>query len=242
MSENWENLLERINYYLRLKHIPIAVKLLRNIEDVPKEARILKSTYTFCQFNAFSRLYERIVVTTKDNLMCPWARYGFGFDILPATYRIVIARTDEDINKFFDNLPRIQQGKIQAIVQSPLNKYDRLFDSPPSLVLVTVNPAQMMRLLNSFVWLNGERVESRNAAHCGICNEAVVAPYLSNKVHVAFPCYGGRTFGQYADDELILAIPGNLFNDHLITALKNTHDFFPYPIRQRVVSQETFMF
>ncbi|HSR13511.1 MAG TPA: DUF169 domain-containing protein, partial [Thermodesulfobacteriota bacterium] len=98
--------------------------------------------------------------------------------------------------------PTIPGNKGKAVAVAPLK--DLRFD--PELVLFYGTPAQMIIAVNALQWKDYEAM----TFHCvgeGACSDLFARCYLDGKPQVSLPCYGERTYGHVAEDELAMALP-----------------------------------
>jgi uncharacterized protein (DUF169 family) len=105
----------------------------------------------------------------------------------------------EEIN----SMTRIANREYEALLLMPLSKSPEV----PDTILLYGNPAQIMRLVQAYSYVSGERV----AGHFGgkvECDEYLIAPFKTGKPRVAIPGMGDRIFSMTQDDEMVFALPG----------------------------------
>ena len=102
-------------------------------------------------------------------------------------------------------LIRLENEECQAIALAPLQK--GLFD--PDTVAIFGNPAQVMRLIQSFVFMETTRI-SGNFGGKVECTEYLIAPFKTGLPRIAIPGMGDRIFSMTQDDEMVFSIPGQL--------------------------------
>ncbi|MFH1117670.1 MAG: DUF169 domain-containing protein, partial [Pseudomonadota bacterium] len=97
----------------------------------------------------------------------------------------------------------LENGSYSGIVLAPAAK--DLFE--PDTVAVYGNPAQIMRLIQGWTYLDGQRV-SGNFGGKVECTEYLIAAFKSGAPRVAIPGNGDRIFSMTQDDEMVFSLPG----------------------------------
>ena len=103
-------------------------------------------------------------------------------------------------------MSRFENGEIEAIVLAPLEKAS----FKPDTVVVYGNPAQMMRLVQAWSYMRGERVSGEFGGKVE-CDEYLIAPFKKQSARVVIPGNGERIFAATQDDEMAFAVPGKYF-------------------------------
>jgi len=211
---------------LRLKTEPVAVKFLKDRKDLPEKTRrpseAMGKRITICQAVTLARVYRWTVGLTKEDLICVPAMIMFGFTKTSAQVstlgklfcQVTFSKTPEAGVGEVETMSRLETGEYDAIALTPLQKCS--FD--PDTVAVYCNPAQVMRLVQAWVYETGKRV-SGNFGGKVECTEYLIAPHKAGEARVAIPGNGDRIFSMTQDDELVFTIPGNRV-EALIDGLK----------------------
>jgi uncharacterized protein (DUF169 family) len=76
---DYEGIQERLIRLLRLRTTPVAVKLLKKMDDIPAVIERPKIRLTICQLVALSRIHERILVGGIEEIICSYAQTVLGF-------------------------------------------------------------------------------------------------------------------------------------------------------------------
>lgn len=228
MAGNFKETAEFISNDLRLKTLPVAARFLKDKTAFPQKTRqpsvALKKRVTICMGVTMARIYGWTVGLTREDLICVPAMIVFGFTDAP-DQPATLARLFCDIN--FASSPakaahetgsmlRLANREYEALLLMPLAKCE---DNPDTILLYG-NPAQIMRLVQAYSYISGERV----AGHFGgkvECDEYLIAPFKTGKPRVAIPGMGDRIFSMTQDDEMVFALPG-LALEPLIQGLKES--------------------
>jgi uncharacterized protein (DUF169 family) len=219
---------------LRLRTLPVGVKILGKKENLPGNCEIPDQPFTFCQFVTLARVYGRTLGVTSENLVCGIAKGCLGFadfpQDLPQRFAIVRTSTAETFEKILKTGLRLEPGKTKAVLVAPLEE----ITLDPDVVLLFGDGAKMTRLIYSATYETGERLNINTAAECGTCGEGVAAAFVKDKPTVSFPCYGTRRFALAEDNELIFSFPYR-YSREILRALNITQKGgFKYPILRQI--------
>lgn len=221
----WKQLDEMLNKYLRLASFPIAIKLLKDNEELNQINYLKrpKKKLALCQIFSYSRYYGWTMGLTKEDNICPLAEIAMGFEqpykwFLDGEFFLQrYNKTPEGAKKTSNSIPRIPYGKFSAIVSGALHRID--YD--PDFILIYGNSAQIMRIIQSSLWKEGGRMTISTFGDA-VCADTISNVFLTGKVQVAIPCLGDRRFGLAKDSDLIASIPlGEI--DSVKEGLEGTH-------------------
>ncbi|AEE15202.1 protein of unknown function DUF169 [Thermodesulfobium narugense DSM 14796] len=115
----------------RFMHLPVAVKFIFKDEELQDFKKDVKDYYvpnkplTFCQAEIGPRMKGITVLQEKESLGCSNAAYVFGwkgFDEAEVKSHLKYVRDMKQAEKFLLSKPRLEEGKLRAIVVSPLAK------------------------------------------------------------------------------------------------------------------------
>jgi len=217
-TNNWEKKIRRLELLMRLKSFPVAFKMLEKKEELDKIKfiRRLNHKVTLCQLINLVRNFDWTVGADMDDFFSPMCPSIIGMTDLPDIYKdgtfrsIVWTKTREDGKKYEDSIQRIPPGKYQAVVMAPLvyNPFE------PDIVLIYANPAQMILLINSLQFENYEVMKFFCVGESS-CSDAIARCYLTQKPSLTIPCYGERRYGHAQDEDMVMAIPGDMMEKAL---------------------------
>jgi len=206
---------EFLNASLRLKTFPIGVKFLSSADGFPEKARqpaeFLGKRITICQAVTLARVYGWTVGLTKKDLICVPAMIAFGFTRAadqPATLSklfcdVSFEPTVEAAKVETASMNYLETGAYPAIALAPLEK--ELFE--PDTVAVYGNPAQIMRMIQGWTYVEGHRVAGNFGGKVE-CTEYLIAAFKTAAPRVAIPGNGDRIFSMTQDDEMVFSLPG----------------------------------
>ena len=177
---------------LRLQTYPIAVKMLKREQDVPKGAqRPLKDLgyhLSTCQMFAMSRRQGMSLAQLKEDMWCVEPVIGFGMGE-PPDYFLEghnrypgSARTLEAGRTWARAFPRFEVGRYAGIASAPAKSAS--FE--PDMVMVYCDPSQLTQLLITKNWMDGLDVESKLSGHAA-CVYAVVPTVQTGEWKITSP-------------------------------------------------------
>ena len=240
----WEHLDTQINKYLRLATFPVAVKLFKDSEKL-KEIKFLKKPtkdIILCQLFSYSRYYGWTIGCSGEDNICPLADIALGFKEAHGLFKegaFFIGRyneTKDAAKTTAASIPRLPSNEYKAIVSGALGR----IDFEPDLILIWGNSAQMMRIIQGYLWKRGGRV-SMSTFCDGVCADTITNTLLTQDLQIAFPCLGDRRFGIATDSDLIAAIPFKLINE-ILYGIEKTHKAGTrYPIPYQISPPKFFV-
>ena len=119
--------------------------------------------------------------------------------------------------------PRVPVAEAVALAPLAKEKFE------PEVLLFYGNPAQMMMLLCGLQKEKYERFPFFFIGE-GACADSLGECYRTHKPQLSIPCYGERSMGQVADDEISLALPPGEIPRAISGLKKLAKVGFKYPI------------
>ncbi|MFX0019319.1 MAG: DUF169 domain-containing protein [Promethearchaeota archaeon] len=241
---NFKELSNELNQYLRLSTFLVGVKLLENSDEL-NNIRFLKKPekkVAVCQIFSYARYYGWTMGCTKEDNLCPLAGISLGLEEAYELFEegaFFVGRyneTKEAAKKTTNSMPRMPFGKFSAIVAGALHR----IDFTPDLILLWGNSAQIMRIIQGYLWKKGGRV-SMSTFCDGVCADTISNAIITKDLQIAFPCLGDRRFSMALDSDLIASIPIGII-DNIIEGLEKTHKAGTrYPIPFQLSTPEYFV-
>ncbi|MFO7963636.1 MAG: DUF169 domain-containing protein [Desulfobacterales bacterium] len=229
----WKEIGRTLKDMLRLRTDPIGYKKYEDAESLDKLAHVFRFNhpYTFCQAIFAARVMGQIVGVTQDKkLLLRCSQFHGLHDATEEEIRAeakMLSKTwvgtPEEAVAQLKDCPRIPAG--EGVALSPLTRME--FD--PDVVLIYGNPAQIMFVMNGIQKEAHQRFRFYFVGE-GSCSDHLSQCYISNEPAFTVPCYGERSLGQVADDEVVIALPPNEV-EKSISGMKKLAKFgFRYPI------------
>ena len=207
--EKWTELGKELEQLLKLRTPSLGVKLLKRVEDAPKDIEPLPYTCAVCQATGTARYYNKpVLITKKEAWACQVGGAALGFwdpedDFKTGERNAGMWAVDAKATAKLVEGDAIKGGTFSAAVTAPLAK----MPVEPDVVLVYGNPAQILRLVYGTIWLGGDRVKLITNGHGSACRETIAAPYLHNELRLAITDIGERKFGLAYDYEMVAGLP-----------------------------------
>jgi len=204
-------IVDGLNRYLRLRSIPIGMKLYETVEAmeaIPKIRRP-RAKHTTDQIVAQARQLGWTVGITMDDLV--GAQCGAVIGLSPQNDEWLSGKrmagvwfkTQEDASLHQHAMDVVPHGRFRAMAVSPLTT-GRL--DPPDICLIYGTPGQMIFFINGLQW-SGYRKMSFTSVGESACADSWGKALKTGEPALTIPCYAERRYGGVADDELLMAIP-----------------------------------
>ena len=124
------------------------------------------------------------------------------------------------------SLKTLKSGQCEAVIYSPL-EWTKV---EPDVVLIYLNPAQLMRCLHGSTWHTGKPIASVFSGRVASCTEGVLGAFLDQIPKVVVPGNGDRVWAATQDHEMVYALPASHL-EALVKGLAKTHEKgIRYPI------------
>lgn len=230
---------ERIEALIRPATFPLAVKVIKDETEIKPEykrpSRDMGLQNFVCQNFKMARSYGWTIAVTEEDINCKLVRNVYGWDTLTDEEKKwaeefvvgLYSRDSATASKFEKHLYSLDD-EIKGLIISPLARTKVVPDS----VLVYCMPAQAMRFVQGYLFMEGGVLEFSAAGRVGSCYEGVVKTIKTNKPQYVTLGNGDRIWGGAHDHEVMFACPREKF-DILMEGLEKTHTAgLRYPIPQ----------
>ena len=227
--EKWISLGEKLRNLVNPSTFPVAVKFLEREEEIPQKAkrplRGLGVKMAPCQGSAMVRRYGWTVAFTREDQGCAIAAYTYGWErainkdgVIHFFTQMNYASNEKAAAEVLAGFKTLELDNDLIVVYSPLERTK----VDPDVVLIYVNPAQMMRLIHGATHRTGKPIESSFSGRAASCTEGVIGAYLDNAFKVVVPGNGDRVWAGCQDHEMVMAVPGAKLPE-LVEGLEKTH-------------------
>ena len=239
---DFKDIVNSLNQFLRIRTMPIGMKLFEAIEEM----------------EAIERIRRPNAIHTTDQIVGMAARNGWTVgitaeDLVGAQCKTVIglsARDEEWLSGdrmsgvwYADHenasahqhaMDVVPFGKYQAMAVSPLVS-GRL--SPPDICLIYATPAQMILFINGLQWTGYKKLEWGCVGESS-CADSWGRALSTGEPSLSIPCFAERRYGGVMEDELLMAIPPT-YLPKVIEGLKQlSANGLRYPIAQYGVNND----
>lgn len=227
MTELTTLLNDSISKYIRPITFPVAIKLLKEGEELPPRTKVPTRDFgypiAFCQAMTIARKYGWAVALYQQDQACPIAQVILGYKEEPdfikggSLVNPLYVGNDEAAVLTQSTTPKMPVADTSCILLCPLH----LASFEPDAVVCYGNSAQITRFVQGALYNVGGYIESRFAGR-GACGGEVVVPIANGKCNVIIPGGGERIFAITDDNELAFAMPASKFQD-VAEGLAATH-------------------
>jgi len=208
------DLSERLTNLLRLRTLPVGLKLFEDVEEMakipglrrPKEGR----RFSTCQLVTQARVAGLTLGIQHENVL-PNSNCGGVIGLNKPSEEYLSGRKMEGV--WFANLeasrahqeqmPRVPAGRYHGLAISPL-RMGRL--DPPDICMFYATPGQMILFINGLQRNTYQRYDFSITGESA-CADSWGHALATRKVSLSIPCYAERRYGGVADDELLMALP-----------------------------------
>ena len=213
-----KDMAERATALLRLRTLPVGMKLFENLDDMNAVPRLRRPKagvrHTMCQLVTQSRVAGLTLGITAENLQSESNCGGVPGLCQPSPQYLSGERF---VGVWFENqdaarehqaqMPRVPSGRYNGLVISPL-RTARL--DPPDIVLFYGTPGQMILFVNGLQWKQYRRYDFTITGETA-CADSWGRALATRETSLSIPCFAERRYGGVADDELLMALPPEEF-------------------------------
>jgi uncharacterized protein (DUF169 family) len=228
---------QKIEAFLRPASFPLAIKLIRTEEEIPPGAKRPAADFRHqnfvCQNFKIARNYGWTLAVTEKDCNCKIARTVYGWDPLtPEVQQFAVQFTvglySKDAatsNKWTDTLYTLKEN-YAGIVVSPLARTKVV----PDVIQIYGLPAQIMRLVQGYLYVEGGTMQFTSSGRAGSCHEGVIKTIQLDLPQVVLLGNGDRVWGGAEDAEIMFSSPRSKLG-LLVEGLEATHQAgLRYPI------------
>lgn len=235
--QQWTNMGQKLRELVNPSTMPVAVKIMKEEDQIPAKARRPLRDFGVkmapCQGAAIARRYGWTVAFTHEDVGCAIASHSYGWERVTDKQgasnfftQMNYALHDKAANEIFDSFRLLELGNELIVVYSPLERTK----VEPDIVLIYVNPAQMMRLIHGATYHTGKPLTCSFSGRAASCTEGVIGAYLDEDAKVVVPGNGDRVWATCQDHEMVMAINAIRLPE-LLEGLEKTHNMgVRYPI------------
>ena len=212
--EKYHKMGEIMDRFLRPNTFPLAYKFIKDESEIPEKAlrplQNYKTRLLICQCLHLSKTTGRTHALTLEDNYCLEGSVANGWVDKPpymrdgtAIYPRLIPN-QEVATKFECDKPFIPAGKgYIGVVISPLawTKVE------PDLILMSLNPARLNRVIEGICDQSGERIVAENSGRGGLCCWGLAPAMNTGKPTYVVPTFGEYRFTGDSDDDLWMVLP-----------------------------------
>jgi len=216
-AKNLQVLADKLIQLLRIRTLPIGMKLFEDAEEM-KQIKGLRTptqdfNFTMCQLVTQSRAAGFTLGIQHENVR-PNSNCG-GIVGLNAPGESYLSGEQMD-GVWFENREASREHQAQMVRVEP--KYQGLCTSPlrsgrldpPDIVLFYATPGQTILFVNGLQWKRYKRYDMTITGESA-CSDSWGRALATKETSISIPCYAERRYGGVSDDEMLLAMPPDEF-------------------------------
>lgn len=200
---------------LQTKGSPVAVKLVKSPDEIPEGYSKISTNKRHCEYVQDARLEGLEGYAGAEEHLCKGGAGVMGITAIPEP-----VATGKMYHKL-GNYQTLEASKetVNSIPKSDENYYASLY-SPletakfePDVIILVVNPKQALKISQALLNKKGGRLSSDYSGIQSVCADAVVAVKQRGISNMTLGCNGSRKYAEIGEDEVIIGIPANQFNE-----------------------------
>jgi uncharacterized protein (DUF169 family) len=140
----------------------------------------------------------------------------------------------EDSGRFKDVDTAREAVEQMAAIQPPSMKHVFFFhsnfedaDIEPDVVVLDVRPVELTKIIQSFQFMTGKRIQASMGALRGVPSDLIARPYLNQEINVSTYCLGARILAGFEGDRLGIGIPYPQF-DLVVSGMEQSQTGYPF--------------
>ncbi|SVA07022.1 uncharacterized protein METZ01_LOCUS59876 [marine metagenome] len=223
-----------LNKLLKLRTIPIGMKMFESIEEMESIPKIRRpsAVHTTDQIVGQACRNGWTVGITVEDLVGPQCSTVIGLSPrddkwLSGDRMAGVWFSDlEGASDHQNSMDVVEHGKYLAMAVSPLTS-GRL--NPPDICLIYATPAQMILFINGLQWTGYKKLDWGCVGESA-CADSWGRALSTGEPSLSIPCFAERRYGGVMEDELLMAIPPH-FLPKIIDGLEHlSKNGLRYPI------------
>ncbi|MEM8769060.1 MAG: DUF169 domain-containing protein [Pseudomonadota bacterium] len=208
---DYGELVAGLNQYLRLRTMPIGMKLFETAAEMEAVPRIRRPSaiHTTDQIVGMATRNGWTVGITVDDLVGAQCSTVIGLHPRSEDWlsgdrmKGVWYQEAEDARAHQEAMDVVPHGRYEAMAVSPLTS-NRL--NPPDICLIYATPAQMILFINGLQWTGYKKLEWGCVGESA-CADSWGRALATGEPSLSIPCFAERRYGGVMEDELLMALP-----------------------------------
>ena len=198
---------EAIESKIKLDAKPVAMKLIKNEEDLPEGYDLIDEKIRHCEMVRKASLGSKFY-STLEQQMCLGGAGAIGLRDMPPKlangekYFSLGRFQDLETAKKLTSKLSIVEEEHWGIIYAPLDEADFEAD----VIEVITEPVGGMILAQSIVYKTGEKITPSFAGIQSLCGDAFANPYISDGINFTLGCDGSRKAADIKDNEMAVGI------------------------------------
>lgn len=240
---NWQALAQDLESLLKLRSIPIGMKLFTSVAEMEAVPKIRRPTaiHTLDQIVAQGARLGRTMGIVSEDLVGSQCRAVVGLGNAKTNewrqgerYVGVWHGDAESAAARQDALHCVEDGVYEALAVSPLAA-GRL--DPPDIALFYATPGAMIYFINGLQWTGYKRFDWSVVGESA-CADSWGRALKLREPSLSIPCFAERRYGGVLDEEMLMALPPEQLQKAIDGMKALSKSGFRYPFPQYGIQQD----
>lgn len=206
LKTNKENA-EVFKNHIKLLSKPVAIKFFDNDDEIPEGIELIDGKLRHCEMVRKASLGDKFYATLNEQT-CQGGAGALGLRDMPP--KVASGETYYNLGRFESiEVAKETVGKLSVvpdkhtgIIYAPLE--DASFE--PDVIVIISEPVAAMKIAQSLVYADGDKVRPSFAGIQSLCGDAVANPIITGNVNITMGCDGSRKEADVKDNELAIGI------------------------------------
>ena len=188
----------------------MAIKIIKNESELPENIKKVETPKRHCEMTKLASKGESFYATLNEQ-SCKGGAAALGLTDLPeklksGEFYVKLGRFKDTASakETIKALPSLKK-ETYAIVYSPLKEAKYL----PDVVVFFAKPVQAMKIAQSLIYEETDRINVDFAGIQSVCADAVAKPINDETINITLGCDGSRKYANVEDEELAVGINNN---------------------------------
>lgn len=192
---------------VKLLSKPVAIKFFDNEDEIPEDIELIDEKLRHCEMVKKASFGDKFYSTLNEQT-CQGGAGALGLRDMPP--KVASGETYYKLGRFeslevakgtVDKLS-VVPDKHEGIIYAPLD--DASFE--PDVIVIISEPVAAMKIAQSLVYGDGDKVRPDFAGIQSLCGDAVANPIITGNVNITMGCDGSRKEADVKDNELAIGI------------------------------------
>lgn len=186
---------------------PVAIKFFDSEDEIPAGIELIGETIRHCEMVKKASFGEKFY-STLEQQQCQGGAGALGLRDMPP--KVASGETYYNLGRF-DSLETakdtvdalsIVPERHTGIIYAPLDEAEY----EPDVIVIIAEPISAMKIAQSLVYNDGDKVRPNFAGIQSLCGDAVANPMVTKGTNITMGCDGSRKAAKVKDNELAIGI------------------------------------
>lgn len=206
---------------VKLLSEPVAIKFYDDENEIPDDIKLIDEKLRHCEMVKKASYGDKFYSTLEEQT-CQGGAGALGLRDMPP--KVASGETYYNLGRFKsleiakDTVDKLSIVPVthKGIIYCPLKEAN--FE--PDVVIIISEPVTAMKIAQSLVYNDGDKVRPNFAGIQSLCGDAVANPIITENVNITMGCDGSRKSADVKDNELAIGISKNKLEE-VVESLMN---------------------